>query len=126
MILDKILKVLTSLLLFKTDLDIMFDDVLNKNNAFYTITRTLLVALSPWGLEISFVVKGTGAVILIFHLEYKTRVICHNVNTQNVKIARKDRPHILVSNQRENFENLLHIDNAPVRRTLSEILHSKK
>ena len=104
MILDKILKVLTSLLLFKTDLDIMFDDVLNKNNAFYTITRTLLVALSPWGLEISFVVKGTGAVILIFHLEYKTRVICHNVNTQNVKIARRDRPHILVSHQRENLK----------------------
>ena len=77
-------------------------------------------------MEISFVVKGAGAVILIFRLEYKTRVICHNVNIQNVKIARKDRPHILVSHQHENFENLLHIDNAPVRRTLSEILHSKK
>ena len=97
-----------------------------QNNAFFTITTTLLVALSPWGSEISFVVKGAGAVILIFRLEYKTRVICHNVNTQNVTIARKDRPHILVSHQRENFENLLHIDNAPVRRTLSEILHSKK
>ena len=25
-----------------------------------------------------------------FRLEYKTSVICHNVNTQNVKIARRD------------------------------------
>ena len=64
-----------------------------ENNAFYTITRTLLVALSPWGLEISFVVKGAGAVILIFRLEYKTRVICHKVNTQNVKIARGKTGH---------------------------------
>ena len=60
--------------------------------------------MSPWGLEISFVVKGTGAVILIVRLEYKTRVICHNVNTQNVKIARRDRPPILVSHQRENLK----------------------
>ena len=36
---------------------------------------------------------------LLFRLEYKTIVICHNVNTQNVKIARRDRPHILASNQ---------------------------
>ena len=28
--------------------------------------------------------------ILLFRLEYKTSVICHNVNTQNVKIARAD------------------------------------
>ena len=35
-------------------------------------------------------VKGAGAVILCFRLEYKTSVICHNVNTQNVKIARAD------------------------------------
>ena len=58
-------------------------------------TRTLLVALNLACLEISFVVKGAGAVILLFRLEYKTSVICHNVNTQNVKIARRDRPHIL-------------------------------
>ena len=60
-------------------------------------TRTLLVALNLACLEISFVVKGAGAVILFFRLEYKTSVICHNVNTQNVKIARRDRPHILAS-----------------------------
>ena len=60
-------------------------------------TRTLLVALNLACLEISFVVKGAGAVILLFRLEYKTSVICHNVNTQNVKIARRDRPHILAS-----------------------------
>ena len=35
------------------------------------------------------VVKGAGAVILLFHLEYKTSVICHNVNTQKVKLARE-------------------------------------
>ena len=60
-------------------------------------TRTLLVAVNLACLEISFVVKGAGAVILFFRLEYKTSVICHNVNTQNVKIARRDRPHILAS-----------------------------
>ena len=60
-------------------------------------TRTLLVALNLACLEISFVVKGAGAVILLFRLEYKTSVICHNVNTQNVKIARRDRLHILAS-----------------------------
>ena len=58
-------------------------------------TRTLLVAVRLACLEISFVVEGAGAVMLRFCLEYKTSVICHNVNTQNVKIARRDRPHIL-------------------------------
>ena len=88
-------------------------------------TRTLLVALSLACLEMSFVVKGAGAVILLFRLEYKTSAICHNVNTQKVKIARRDRPHILASNRCETFENLLHIDIAPLRSTLSGILHSK-
>ena len=40
-------------------------------------------------LEKRFVLEGAGAVILLFRLEYKTSVICHNVNTQNVKIARR-------------------------------------
>ena len=66
-------------------------------------------------LDISFVVKGAGAVILLFRLENKTSVICHNVNTQKVKIARRDRPHILASNRCETFENLLHIDIASSR-----------
>ena len=55
----------------------------------------------------------------------KTSVICHNVNTHKVKITRRDRPHILASNRCETFENLLHIDIAPLRSTLSGILHSK-
>ena len=88
-------------------------------------TRTLLVALSLACLEMSFVVKGPGAVILLFRLEYKTSVVCHNVYTQKVKIARRDRLHILASNRCETFENLLHIDIAPLRSTLSGILHSK-
>ena len=79
------------------------------------------MAVSLACLEISFVVKGTGAVILLFRLEYKTSVICHNVNTQKVKIARRDRPHILASNWCETFENLLHIDIALLRSTLSGI-----
>ena len=37
----------------------------------------------------SFVVKGPGAVILLFRLEYKTSVVCHNVYTQKVKIGLK-------------------------------------
>ena len=72
----------------------------------------------------SFVVKGPGAVLLLFRLAYKTSVVCRNVNTQIVKIARKDRPHILASNLCETVENL-HIDIAPLRSTLSGILHSK-
>ena len=76
-------------------------------------------------LEISVVVKGAGAVILLFCLEYKTSVICYNVNTQNVEIARRDKPHISASHRCETLENLLHVDIAPVRRTLSGILHSK-
>ena len=57
------------------------------------ITRTLLVALSLACLEITFLTAG--AVMLLFRLEYKTSVICHNVNTQSVKIAtERDRPHI--------------------------------
>ena len=78
------------------------------------LTRTLLVALSLACLEMSFNVKGPGAVILLFRLEYKTSVVCHNVYTQKVKIARRDRLHILASNRCETFENLLRIDIAPV------------
>ena len=48
-------------------------------------TRTLLVALSLACLEMSFVVKGPGAVILLFRFEYKTSVVCHNVYTQKLK-----------------------------------------
>ena len=48
-------------------------------------------------MEICFVVKGGGAVMLRFRFEYKTSVICHNVNTQNVKITRRDRRHIRLS-----------------------------
>ena len=88
-------------------------------------TRTLLVALSLACLEMSFVVKGPGGVILLFRLEYKTNVVCHNVYTQKVKIARRDRPHILASNRCETFENLLHTDITPLRSALSGILHSK-
>ena len=69
-------------------------------------------------MEMSFVVKGAGAVILLF----RTSVACHNVNTQKLKIARRDRPHILASNRFETFENLLHNDITPLRRTLSGIL----
>ena len=93
--------------------------------SLYRRTRTLLVALSLACLEMSFNVKGPGAVILLFRLGYKTSVVCHNVYTQKVKIARRDRLHILASNRCETFENLLHIDIAPLRSTLSGILHSK-
>ena len=67
----------------------------------------------------SFVVKGPGVVILPFRLEYRTSVVCHNVYTQKVKLARRDRLRILASNRCETFENLLHIDIAPLRSTLS-------
>ena len=52
----------------------------NNHQCNYTkTTRTLLVALSLACLEMSFNVKGPGAVILLFRLEYKTSVVCHNV-----------------------------------------------
>jgi len=67
-------------------------------------TTMLLVALSlaflePMGLgDLTFVVMTCGAaVMLLFRFEYKTSIICHNVNTQNVKIAWRDRPHIWLS-----------------------------
>ena len=60
--------------------------------------------------EFSLSKAPIDAVILLFRLEYKTSVICHNVNIQNVKIARRDRPLILASNRSETVENLLHID----------------
>ena len=88
-------------------------------------TRTLLVALSLACLETSINVKDPGAVILLFRFKYKTSVVCYNVYTQKVKIARRDRLHILASNRCETYENLLHIDIAPLRSTLSGILHSK-
>ena len=72
---------------------------LEQKKVFNYETRTLLVELSLACLEISFAVHGAGAVILLFRLEYKTSVICHNVNTQKVKIARRDRPHNLASNR---------------------------
>ena len=40
--------------------------------------------------------RRCGAVMLLFRFEYKTSVICHNVNTQNVKILHRC----------ETFENL--------------------
>ena len=67
-------------------------------------------------LEINFVVKGAVTVILLFRLEFKTSVICHNENTQKL-LGRT------ASLRCETFENLLHIYIAPVRRTLSGILH---
>ena len=68
---------------------------------------------------------SAGAVmLLLIRLEYKTSVTCHSVNTQSLKLAR--RPHILASRRSEAFENLLHIDIAPVKRTLSGFLHPKK
>ena len=54
--------------------------------------------------------------MLPFRWEYKASVTCHNVNTQNVKITGRDKPHFLVSHQSEAFENLLHTDVAPVTR----------
>ena len=35
-------------------------------------------------LEINFVVKGAGTVILLFRLEFKTSVICDNENTKKL------------------------------------------
>ena len=89
---------------------------------FFFLTRTLSVALSLACLDISFFLVSW---LRWFFFGIQKSVICRNVNTQNVKIASRDRPHILASHRCEAFENLLHIDIAPVRTTLSGILHSK-
>ena len=60
-----------------------------------------------------------------FFVWIQNECICHNVDTHNVKIVWRDRPHILASDRCEAFENLLHDDIAPVKTTLSGILHSK-
>ena len=76
-----------------------FDGIMS---SFYW-NKNAVSSVSLACLEISFVVKGTGAVILLFRLESKASVICHNVNTQKVKIERGDRPHNLASNWCETF-----------------------
>ena len=74
---------------------IRFHKCMYNKNTFSSV-ESRLIAWSPWGLslEISFVVKGAGVVMLLFRFEYKTSVICCNVNTQNVKIARRQAAHL--------------------------------
>ena len=48
--------------------------------------------------------KAPVPLYYFFVLEYKTSVVCHNVYTQKVKIARRDRSHILASNRCETFK----------------------
>ena len=45
-----------------------------------------------------------------FFVWIQNECICHNVDTHNVKIVWRDRPHILASDRCEAFENLLHDD----------------
>ena len=96
-----------------------------KSESYITQTRTLLVALSlacfePVGLGNKFCCQRRWCCYATFpFIEYKTSVICHNLNTQNVKIAgRAGRTSGLVSHRCETFENLLHIDIAPLWSTV--------
>ena len=100
---------------------IRFHKCVYNKNTLSSVESCLLGARGA--LEISFVVKGAGVVMLLSRFEYKKSIICRNVNTQNVKIARRDRH--LAPHRCETFENFLHTDIASVRRTLSGILHSK-
>ena len=59
-------------------------------------------------LEDKFCCQRRPCCYTTFRLENQKSVLCHNVNTQNAKIARRDRPLILASNRCEIFENLLH------------------
>ena len=92
-------------------------------NVLSSVESRLLGAHGAWRK-----VLLSKAVVLLryfFVLNIK-RVLCHNVNTQNVKVAaRRDEPHIQLSfTPVWNIWNLLHVDIAPVRRTLSGNLHS--
>ena len=85
------------------------------------LTRTLLV---EWvSLAWRLILLSAGAGMPLFRLEYKTSVVCHNANNQNLKFARIDSPNILATHWWEAFENL-HTDIAPVRRTLSWIFNT--
>ena len=59
-------------------------------------------------MEINFIVSW--CCYATSRLEYKTSVDV----THNLKFARRDKPHILASHPCQAFENLLHIDIAPV------------
>ena len=78
---------------------IRFHKCVYNKNTLSSVESCLLGARGA--LEISFVVKGAGVVMLLFCFEYKKSIICRNVNTQNVKIARRDGPHILNSHRRK-------------------------
>ena len=86
-------------------------------------TRTLLVPLSLACFDIEFIVSWWWYVTFSFGIQSECYV--SYCMAQNVKFTRRDRQHISASHRCEAFENLLHIDIAPVRRTLSRILHSK-
>ena len=70
-------------------------------------TRTLLVESSLACLEVNFIVSW--CCYATFSSGKQNQYICHNVNIQNLKFARRDSPHILASDRCEGFENLLHI-----------------
>ena len=95
------------------------------NQSHCKINKNALTSVESRLLGDEFLCQRPRCRYTTFRLEYKTSVVCHNVYTQKVKIARRDRLHILASNRCETFENLLHIDIAPLRSTLSGILHSK-
>ena len=50
--------------------------------------------------------KAPVPLYYFFRLECKTSVVCHNVYTQKVKIARRDKLHILASNRCETREDI--------------------
>ena len=81
--------------------------------------------LEPMGLGDKFCCQRRWCCYATFSFLLQNECCYHNVNAQNVKIARRDRPHILALHRRETFENLLQIDIAPVRRTLSGIYTQK-
>ena len=81
--------------------------------------------LEPMGLGDAFCCQRCWCCYATFSFVIQNECSNHNVNAQNLKIARRDRPHIIASHRCETFESLLHIHIASVRRTLSGILHSK-
>ena len=92
-------------------------------NALSSVESRLL------GDETRWVLLSKAPVLLYYFFVWNTspgqRVLHVIMYILKRKIARRDRLHILASNRCETFENLLHIDIAPLRNTLSGILHSK-
>ena len=94
-----------------------------KVNGLSLMNKNALSSVASRLLGNKFIARWCCYATFSFGIQNQCYTSC--VNTQNLKFARRDRPHILASHRCEAFENLLYVDIVQVRRTLSVIFHSK-